>query len=256
MSNWLSRKWDEITGANQEVDIGTVESEYDTAFGTFNPETGKGTGAMGAYSNLQQTGEQMMDANSRLNLNRKSQMEASAADASAEGARQAQRLAAMGGGGNTASLTAQTMESGNKAQAGAVGAFNQYLAGAMGQGAGLVSQSANNMAQMNQTKMNAISNQRLANSRLQSQATGMGAQMLGSVLGNVVAPGIGGKIGKGIGQLFAQEGDYVDQVDSYMQDGGPVESPYGNSGGMLSQVMGPDGIPMQVRTRIGGQYVG
>ena len=254
--SWLSKKWDQLSGKNQKVGLGTVNREYDAAFGTFDPATGKGTGARGAYGNLQQTGEQMMDADSQLNLNRKSQMEASAADASAEGARQAQRLAAMGGGGNTASLTAQTMESGNKAQAGAVGAFNQYLAGAMGQGAGLVSQSANNMAQMNQTKMNAISNQRLANSRLQSQATGMGAQMLGSVLGNVVAPGIGGKIGKGIGQLFAQEGDYVDQVDSYMQDGGPVESPYGNSGGMLSQVMGPDGIPMQVRTRIGGQYVG
>mgnify|MGYP003133258625 CR=1 FL=1 len=44
--------------------------------------------------------------------------------------------------------------------------------------------------------------------------------------------------------------------DMYMQDGGYVESRYGNSGGMLSQVMGPDGIPMNIKTRIGGQYVG
>ena len=326
--SWLSKKWDQLSGKNQKVGLGTINREYDEAF----------QGARDAYGNLQDTGEQMMDAGSQLNLNRKAQMEASAADASAEGARQAQRLAAMGGGGNTASLAAQTMESGNKAQAGAIGAFNQYLQGAMGQGAGLVSQSANNMAQMNQTQMNAVANQRLANARLDSQATGMGASMLGSVLGNVVAPGIGGKIGAGIGKMFAQEGDYVDKLGSYnrfalesgeeamnmkdilrykamssqegsspemwdamgergqrymrdamltkalkqedlapedslklveklskagrklhssgLQKGGAVESPYGNSGGMLSQVMGPDGIPMNVRTRIGGQYVG
>jgi len=40
------------------------------------------------------------------------------------------------------------------------------------------------------------------------------------------------------------------------QDGGYVESPYGNRGGMLSQVAGPDGTPMNIKTRIGGQYVG
>jgi len=40
------------------------------------------------------------------------------------------------------------------------------------------------------------------------------------------------------------------------QSGGYAESPYGNRGGMLSQVMGPDGLPMNIKTRIGGQYVG
>ena len=48
------------------------------------------------------------------------------------------------------------------------------------------------------------------------------------------------------------------QKGGYMkyQSGGYAESPYGNSGGMLSQVMGPDGMPMNIRTRIGGQLVG
>ena len=42
----------------------------------------------------------------------------------------------------------------------------------------------------------------------------------------------------------------------FKKKGGYAESAYGNSGGMLSQVMGPDGIPMNIRTRIGGQYIG
>ncbi len=48
------------------------------------------------------------------------------------------------------------------------------------------------------------------------------------------------------------------QKGGYMkyQSGGYAESPYGNSGGMLSQVAGPDGMPMNIRTRIGGQLVG
>ena len=228
--SWLSKKWDELTGKNQKVGLGTIKDEYNAAF----------QGARDAYGNLQSTGEQMMDASSQLNLNRKAQMEASAADASAEGARQAQRLAAMGGGGNTASLAAQTMASANKAQAGAIGSFNDYLSGAMGQGAGMVSGAANNMAQMNQQQMNAVSNQRLANAQIDSQATGFGAQLLGSGL----------QMAFGVPPM--QKGGPVDMY----QDGGYVESPYGNKGGMLSQVMGPDGVPMNIKTRIGGQYVG
>ena len=229
--SWLSKKWDELTGKNQKVGLGTIKDEYNAAF----------QGARDAYGNLQDTGEQLMDAGSQLNLNRKAQMEASAADSSAEGARQAQRLAAMGGGGNTASLTAQTMASGNKAQAGAIGAFNEHLQGALGQGAGMVSGAANNMAQMNQTQMNAVSNQRLANAQIDSQATGFGAQMFGLGLSMMGGPGAMLSAGK---KMFG------------LQEGGYAESPYGNRGGMLSQVMGPDGIPVNIRTRIGGQYIG
>ena len=83
-------------------------------------------------------------------------------------------------------------------------------------------------------------------------------------------------LGKGLGAVFnptgaamgmakkfiagQQEGGYIGMqdggsVDMY-QSGGSAESPYGNRGGMLSQIMGPDGIPMNIKTRIGGQTVG
>jgi len=210
------------------------------------------------------------------------------------------------------------------------------------------------MAQMNQTQMNAISNQRLANAQIDSQATGLATNLLGKGIGMafgmppmqkggpinegllksvltdemnsdgknkqsslIYSKGFeadehydpdtdemwdyqeatGPKTGKDImytrgkdGQLIKQYTKHyggllsgvrnfadrikgpqrVDELpegwspadmdkegsDLYMQDGGYVESAYGNKGGMLSQVAGPDGTPMNIRTRIGGQYVG
>ena len=56
--SWLSKKWDELTGKNQKVGLGTIKDEYNAAF----------QGARDAYGNLQATGEQMMDASSQLTL--------------------------------------------------------------------------------------------------------------------------------------------------------------------------------------------
>ena len=355
----------------------------------------------------------MMDPDSQFNLTQKAGMQSGAADAAAESSRLAGRNAAQAGGAPAAALAAQTSQFGNQAQAGAQGAYNKYLSGAMQQGAGMASGATNNLAQMNQTQMNAFSNQRLANSQIDSQATGFGAQMLGKGLGAVFNPTgavmgaaksaygkwkegqqEGGYIGMQDGGkvhadyrsqlegsdaeweskisdgLYTSEGDYTregllskygfsdeavvdtayggnspnqavgmniseggrrtkldlsrgrrwdsdkelsesrikskwatadraegrgytpgegyhpdsyagyqsDQykaesaketedffgpdgfqngglVDMY-QSGGYAESPYGNRGGMLSQIMGPDGIPMNIKTRIGGQTVG
>lgn len=359
---WIGDKWGELTGQNQQVNPNQINSEYDTAFGTYDQGTGVGTGAMGTYGQLQQRGLDMMDPDSQFNLTQKAGMQSGAADAAAESSRLAGRNAAQAGGAPAAALAAQTSQFGNQAQAGAQGAYNKYLQGAMSQGVGMASGAANNMAQMNQARMNAFSNQRLANAQINSQATGFGAQMLGKGLGAVFNPtgavmsaakDAYGKWKEGKqegGYLGYQEGDYVDQVGSYnrfalesdaeamdnqdimkyramsspegsspemwdsmgergqgymrdsmltkaleqadlspedrfklvqkmstagrklhysqqdgMQDGGSVDmyqsggyadSPYGNRGGMLSQIMGPDGIPMNIKTRIGGQTVG
>jgi len=229
--SWLSKKWGELTGQNQKVDTDVIKDEYNQAFG----------GARDTYDKLEQRGFDMMDAGSDYNLSQKARMEASAKDNAALSARLGQRQAAMGGGAPAAAMAAQAQSGANKAQAGAIDSFNTYLQGAMGQGAGMASGAANNMAQMNQQQMNAISNQRLANAQIDSQATGFAANLIGTGLGTAFGGPMGGMIG---GSLFGG------------QDGGYVESAYGNRGGMLSQVMGPDGIPMNIRTRIGGQYVG
>tara|TARA_R110000796_G_scaffold58309_6_gene134665 strand:+ start:1219 stop:1974 length:756 start_codon:yes stop_codon:yes gene_type:complete len=248
---WIGDKWGELTGQNQQVDPNQINSEYDTAFGTYDQGTGVGTGAMGTYGQLQQRGLDMMDPDSQFNLTQKAGIQSSAADSAAEASRLAGRNAAQAGGAPAAALAAQTYNKSNQAQAGAQGAYNKYLQGAMSQGVGMASGAANNMAQMKQTKMNAFSNQRLANSQIDSQATGFGAQMLGKGLGALFNPtGIAGQ----------QEGGYIGMqdggsVDMY-QSGGYADSPYGNRGGMLSQIMGPDGLPMNIKTRIGGQTVG
>ena len=247
---WIGDKWGELTGQNQKVNPNQINSEYDAAFG----------GARDTYGQIEQRGLDMMDPNSQFNLSQKAGMESSAADAAAESSRLSGRNAAMAGGAPAAALAAQTADYGNKAQAGAQGAYNKYLSGAMGQGVGMASGAANNMAQMNQTQMNAFSNQRLANAQIDSQATGFGAQMLGKGLGALFNP-TGAAMGMAKNFIAGQqEGGYIGMqdggsVDMY-QSGGYAESPYGNRGGMLSQIMGPDGFPMNIRTRIGGQTVG
>ena len=220
--SWLSNKWEQLTGQNQKVGLDTIRSEYNQAFG----------GARDTYGQLEQRGLDMMDADSDFNMGQKARMEASAADQAALSARLGQRQAAMSGGAPAAAMAAQAQAGANKAQAGSIDSFNTYLQGAMNQGAGLASGAANNLAQMNQQQMNAIANQRLANAQIDSQATGFAANLLGK----------GAQMAFGIPPVF--------------KEGGYVESAYGNRGGMLSQVMGPDGIPMNIRTRIGGQYVG
>ena len=224
----------------------------------------------------------MMDPDSAYNMQQRAGMQESAADAAAESSRLAGRNAAMAGGAPAAALAAQTADYGNKAQAGASSAYNQYLSGAISQGAGMASGAANNMAQMNQTQMNAVSNQRLANAQIDSQATGFGANLLGK--GLQMAFGVPPVMQEGGPVDFKPHMMYKDDDEQmantykehlgYKKDGyghkkmanggkvsmyangGYVNSPYGNSGGMLSQVMGPDGIPMNIKTRIGGQTVG
>jgi len=334
--SWLSTKWDELTGKNQKVGLGTIDAEYNKAFGTGREQLGFEGEGLGAV------GREMMDPNSARNQAAKARMESSGADAAAESSRLAGRNAAMAGGAPAAALAAQTAQGANKAQAGSMDAFNQYLGGQFSSGVGMVSGAANNMTQMNQTQMNARSNQRQANAQIDSQATGFGANLLGKGLGAmfnpmsaVPIPGVGGQRG---GYLGYQDGDYVDQVGSYnrfalesdaeamdnqdimryramsspegsspemwdsmgergqgymrdamltkalgqedlspedrfklvqkmstagrklhysqqegMQRGGNVTP---NTGGMLSQIMGPDGIPIHIRTRIGGQTIG
>ena len=393
---WLGDKWGELTGQNQKIDPNQINSEYDTAFGTYDQGTGVGTGAMGTYGQLQQRGLDMMDPDSQFNLTQKADIYSSAADSSAEASRLAGKNAAQAGGAPAAALAAQTYGDSNKATAGAQGAYNNYLQGAMGRGVGMVSGAANNMAQMKQSKMNAFSNQRLANSRIDSQAMGFGAQILGKGLGMFSPGGAGMTLAGKLAAYGKQEGGYIgmqeggdpqqlrdqelrnrigqaredsglysvnrnesggiqgsslnrhlkgtegfedwdkrksllrqsisgiesehygedgapvkgygggdpnrlemnmlrqegyispqqggqsmgeearQEYDEYqkkepsfgsgmMQEGGSVDmyqsggyadSPYGNRGGMLSQVMGPDGIPMNIKTRIGGQTVG
>tara|TARA_R100001463_G_scaffold77760_1_gene131958 strand:+ start:4639 stop:5334 length:696 start_codon:yes stop_codon:yes gene_type:complete len=228
---WLSDKWDELTGKNQQVATSTVNAEYDKAYGE----------GREAYGDLKQRGYDMMDPDSAFNKQMGAQMQEASADSAAEASRLAQRNIAMGGGGNATATAFNAADQANNAAASANDSYNKYLQGAMSAGTGLVSGAANNLTSMNQNQMNAVSNQRLANAQIDSQATGFGANLLG----------------KGMQMAFGmppvlQEGGPVDMY----QDGGYVESAYGNSGGMLSQVMGPDGIPMNIKTRIGGQVVG
>jgi len=228
---WLSDKWDELTGKNQKVAESTVNAEYDAAYGE----------GREAYGKLKDRGYEMMDPDSAFNVAINAGFQESAADSSAEASRLAGRNIAMGGGGNATATAFNVADNANNAAASANDSYNKYLQGAMSTGTGLVSGAVNNLTNMNQNQMNAVSNQRLANAQIDSAATGFGANV----------------IGKGLQMAFGmppvlQEGGPVDMY----QDGGYVESAYGNSGGMLSQVMGPDGIPMNIKTRIGGQVVG
>ena len=320
--SWLGDKYDELTGKNQKVSLGTVTDEYNAAFGTGREQLGFEGEGLGAV------GREMMDPNSARNQAAKARMESSGADAAAESSRLAGRNAAMAGGAPAAALAAQTAQGANKAQAGSMDAFNQYLGGQFNSGVGMVSGAANNMTQMEQTQMNARSNQRQANAQIDSQATGFGANLLGKGLGAmfnpmsaVPIPGIGGQRGGAVGYQTggmpydsSQRSDLrtnynridempertplpspqdYDRRDRYESDAfeeyGPTE--YGqkgdmnrllndgtirnememqrselgfqrggdvtpNTGGMLSQIMGPDGIPIHIRTRIGGQTIG
>lgn len=267
--SWLSNKWDQLSGKNQKIAQSTVNDEYNDAFG----------GARDTYGVVEKRGMDMMDPDSQFNLQQKERMEGSAADAAAMSSRMAGRNAAMSGGANAASLAAQTASGANQAQAGAIGAYNQYLSGAMSQGAGMASGAANNMAQMNQTQMNALQANRQANRQIDSQATAFGANMLGRGLSKIFQEG--GSVGSEDFKPHMMYKDNVSQMantydehlkykkDGYSerkmasggkvsmyQKGGYAESSYGNRGGMLSQVMGPDGMPMNIRTRIGGQIIG
>lgn len=267
--SWLSKKWDRLSGKNQKISQNTIKNEYEDAFG----------GARKTYGALEERGMDMMDPNSQFNLQQKERMEGSAADAAAMSSRMAGRNAAMSGGANAASLAAQTASGANQAQAGAIGAYNQYLSGAMSSGAGMASGAANNMAQMNQTQMNALQANRQANRQIDSQSTAFNANMLGKGLNAIFQEG--GKVGAEDFKPHMMYKDNDEQMantyeqhlkykkDGYghrkmasggkvsmYQKGGYAESSYGNRGGMLSQVMGPDGMPMNIRTRIGGQIVG
>jgi len=245
--DFLSTKWDELTGKNQKVTEDLIGSEYDTAQGTWDADTGTGTGAMGTYGQLQQTGFDMMDPNSARNRAEKARMDSTGADAAAEASRLAGRNASMVGGAPAGALAAQTQAGANTAQAGSNQAYNQYLTGQFGQGMGMVSGAANNMASMGMNRMNAVSNQRQANAMIDSQATGFGANMLGKGLGMFNPGGMGVTLAGKLASYGGQEGGYMG-----FQEGGYTR----NTGGMLSQIMGPDGIPMHIRTRIGGQTVG
>jgi len=346
--SWLSTKWDELTGKNQKVSLGTIDDEYNAAFGTGREQLGFEGEGLGAV------GREMMDPNSARNQAAKARMESSGADAAAESSRLAGRNAAMAGGAPAAALAAQTSQGANKAQAGSMDAFNQYLGGQFNSGVGMVSGAANNMTQMNQTQMNAMSNQRQANAQIDSQATGFGANLLGKGLGAMfnpmsavpgiggiasgLLPGAGGQRGGAVGyqtggmphhrvtggprpgemrarheqmqrEWIARQRDELNNApmpqagenvqalrmgqEGYDFEGqpqtqgtsqysfpsgkfGPIEEhrwnspddvppPQGrqqggpitpNTGGMLSQIIGPDGIPIHIRTRIGGQTIG
>tara|TARA_R110000764_G_scaffold221132_1_gene309501 strand:- start:14411 stop:15205 length:795 start_codon:yes stop_codon:yes gene_type:complete len=263
--SWLGEKYDELTGKNQKVSEKTINSEYNTAY----------AGAREGYKGIEQFGNQMMQADSAMNMSERNRQFEGAADNNAEASRLAQRNVAMGGGGNSTATAFNVADQSNKTTASTQNAYNQYLSGTQKQGVGMVSGALNNQTQMNQTQMNAVSNQRLANNQIDSQATGFAANMIGR--------GVSAYFTGGASELKAQSGGYMrgmyqeggdvnaapegyhympngelmenSEMQGY-QHGGEVNNPYGNRGGMLSQVMGPDGIPMNIKTRIGGQTIG
>ena len=217
-----------IFGTNQKYSTSKLSGQYNKAYKP----------ARDAYNEISDVGRQMMDADSDFNQNRRSMMEAQGADRAAEAARMGQRMAAMSGGAPAAAMAAQAGATQNKAMADSQSAFNQYLQGAMGQGVGMLSSSANNLSSMNENQMNAVNAQRLANARIDSQASGAMASLAGTALGGIgtalggPAGGMGAKLLTG---LFAQEGGNV--------PGGLKQIPEGNKG--LAR------LPEAVRNKMG-----
>ena len=199
MSGWLSQKWNELTGKNQKVALSQVNKEYESAFAP----------GRDAYSKLSGISEDLMDPDSLRNKEQFARMDERSADDAAESARLRDRSIAMGGG-NTSSGQMNMMNTDlfNKTQGTNLDSFNNYLASSFDKGAGLFSQSANAMTKMNQAQMNAMSNQRMANAQIDSQATGFGAKMLGGL----------GQMAFGMPPtMMAQEGGFLG-----MTDGGSV----------------------------------
>ena len=242
-----------IFGTNQKYSTSKLSGDYNRAYKP----------ARDAYNEISGIGRQMMDPDSDFNQNRRSMMEAQGADRAAEAARMGQRMAAMSGGAPAAAMAAQAGATTNKAMADSQSAFNQYLQGAMGQGVGMLSSSANNLSSMAENQMNAVNAQRLANARIDSQASGAMASLAGTALGGIgtaLGGPAGGTAAKFLTGLFAQEGGMVpDDEEEYMMYGGKVKYKHGGpvygKGGMLSQIMGPKG-PMKIPTRMGGFKVG
>ena len=218
---WLDEGWKKLSGQNQKVGLGTIGSEWDTAYGGLEKD----------YGWLQQQGQDMMDPNSAMNRQRLGLMQRQAADTSAEGTRLGGRLASMAGGAPAGVLAQQAQSGVNKATAGTIDSFNQYLGQQYSGGAGMMSGAMANIGQLRGGRMNMMQNQRLANAQIDTNAMGQGLGMLGGL----------GQMAFGMPptmMMGAQEGGYID-----------------GSGGMLSMVMGPKG-PMNIRTRMGGELVG
>lgn len=172
MSGWLSSKWNELTGKNQKVALSQINKEYEGAFAP----------GRDAYNKLSGFGEELMDPDSIRNKEQFARMDERTSDDAAESARMRDRSVAMGGGHASAGqMGMMNTDMFNKAQGTNLDSFNNYLSSSFDKGSGLFSQSANAMTQMNQSQMNAMSNQRMANAKIDSQATGFGAKMLGGM---------------------------------------------------------------------------
>ena len=222
-----------IFGTNQKLDVGRLGDQYDAAYAP----------ATQAYEQIQGLGQEMINPDSAFNQGRRAMMEAQGADRAAEMARMSQRMVAAGGGAPAGVLAAQGSAGVNKAMADSQAAYNQYLQGAMGKGVGMLSSSANNLTSMAENKMNAMNRQQLANARLDSQASGATAGLIGSglgMVGNALGGPAGGFLAKTLTGLFGQEGGDV--------PGGLKQIPEGNKG--LAK------LPEAVRNKMGYMQYG
>jgi len=192
-----------LLGTNQKYSTKALAGQYNAAYKP----------AMDAAEQVGGLGQDMLDRDSAFNLDAKNRMMTQGQDAVAEGNRRAERLMAMGGGGNSAALAAQTAGNVNKALDSSNQSFNQYLAGNFDKGVGMITSSANNMTAMKENKMNAINQQRQRNAQIDSQAAGAMANFGGQLLEQAV-PGLG---------FFMQQGGMLEEDKEYMAYGGKVQ---------------------------------
>jgi hypothetical protein len=181
LSEWYKR----ASGQNQMVAPDKLQERFKTAMGGVN------TG----YTDLMTQATDMTDPYSEQNRDQLAMMQQQGADSSAESARQAQRMAAMGGGGNANAMSAQMMDASNKTTANSMNAFNQYMGGQRQQGMGMVSGILANQGQIANQGFQMGEQQRQANAQAQTQGAQFGA--------NLLSEGIG---------MFMQEGGLISKL--------------------------------------------
>ena len=86
---WLDEGWKKLSGQNQKVGLGTIGSEWDTAYGGLEKD----------YGWLQQQGQDMMDPYSQKNMGAYARMGQQSSEGQSQMFRNMQRLAAQQGGG-------------------------------------------------------------------------------------------------------------------------------------------------------------
>ena len=254
--SWLSSKWDELTGKNQKVDLGTITDEYNAAFGTGREQLGFEGEGLGAV------GREMMDPNSARNQAAKAQMEQTQMNA-----RSNQRQA-------NAQIDSQATGFGANLLGKGLGAmFNPMSAvpipGIGGQRGGAVGYQTGGMPYDSSQRSDLRTNYNRIDEmpertplpspqdydrrdRYESDAfEEYGPTEYGQKgdMNRLQDDGYMLNEGEELREKMLQ----MQRSELGFQRGGDVTP---NTGGMLSQIMGPDGIPIHIRTRIGGQTIG